>query len=77
MVGVIAGMRFKQLLAGSVVGAALGLAAVGVGVAQGDPGPPSPTPETDAPREPLQPAPPRVPEEPFIEFPTAIPGVEG
>jgi hypothetical protein len=70
-------MRIKRLFAGSVVAAALGLAAVGVGVAQGDPGPPSPTPQTDAPREPWQPEPPRVIEEPFADFPTAIPGVEG
>jgi hypothetical protein len=75
-VGVTAGMRFKQLLAGSVVAAALGLATVGMGAAHADPGPPPPTPETDAPREPLPPEPRFVPEEPF-DFPTAIPGVEG
>jgi hypothetical protein len=72
-------MRIKQLLAGSVVAAALGLATVGMGAAHADPGPPPPTPETDAPREPWQPGPqpPLVDQEPFIDFPTAIPGVEG
>jgi hypothetical protein len=74
MLRVTAGMRIKQLLAGAVVAAALG--AVGTAVAQGDPGPPPPTPETDAP-QPWQPEPqpPRADEEPFVDFPTAIPGV--
>jgi hypothetical protein len=76
MLGVTAGVRIKQLVAGSVVAAALGLAAVGMGAARADPGPPPPTPETDAPH-PWQPEPPWVQEEPLVDFPTAIPGVEG
>jgi hypothetical protein len=77
MLGVTAGMRIKRLLAGSVVAAVLGLATAAMGAAHADPGPPPPTPQTDAPREPWQPepAPPRADEEPFIDFPMAIPGV--
>ncbi|MGB9222975.1 hypothetical protein [Mycobacterium sp.] len=76
MLGVTAGMRIKQLLAGSVVATALGMAAVGMGAAHADPGPPAPTPETDAPQSwQPEPEPPRAPDQPFVDFPTAIPGV--